>query len=452
MAHPLPSTIASRPPPEAAGVNRQLRRWLVGELRQLRPVIAQSADRCQADRYRKHFTAFAHACLLLFHGLSGGASLRQSYATFGLCDGLVALSGLGVRSRSGDDDTDAADERLGVSFSQVAASNTSRPAVFLSGLVPALLRHLRQLGANADLPYPLDLCLLDSTFLRLSVGLASWLPAAIPHEKHGVSVHVQYRPALDLPDHLLILPTPTNDCLGLDAAVLDDPGRLADLAGQTLAMDLGYYSHARLERLRAAGVHWVIPLNAQATVAPEAQQPVQPSFPGWQPARITVLRDTRVTIGSGNNRAGAVLAGLRVVTAEVLPQPAADRRGAPPQRYTLLTDRWDLPAAAVVQLYLWRWQIELFFKWLKSHLKLGRFLGYSANAVHLSVWLALVLHLLVTLAARVLGLRRRTPSILARLRFLLPLITATDLLDPQSLPDQRSFFDALSAAAPPPPT
>jgi hypothetical protein len=64
----------------------------------------------------------------------------------------------------------------------------------------------------------------------------------------------------------------------------------------------------------------------------------------------------------------------------------------------------------VVQYYLWRWQIELFFRWLKSHLALDRPLGFSANAVQLSVWLALILHLLALLAARVLGLAHRSPS------------------------------------------
>jgi len=434
-----------------------VRRWLSGELRDLRPAIARGTARCRADRYRKHFTAFAHACLLLFHGLGATASLRQSYAAFGLCTGLVALSGLGVApaapaAPAGDDE-----ERLGVSYSQFAASNSSRPALFLSEVVPALLRRLRQLGGAGDLPYPLELCLLDSTFVRLGAELAGrWLPAALPHEKRGVLIQVQYRPALDLPDHVVVLPTPTNDCLGLDAAVLDDADRLTDLAGQTLVFDLGYYSHRRFQRLRAAGVHWVVPLKAQAQATTDAVRPVQPAFPGWAPARITVLADRRVTLGSANNRAGAVLAGVRVVTAEVLPQPAADRRGAPPQRYTLLTDRWDLAAADVVQLYLWRWQIELFFKWLKQHLHLDRLLGYSANAVHLSVWLALILHLLVTLAARAAGLARRTPTLLARLRLLLPLLTPADLLDPPTLPHQLPlpflFPDPAPPATPPPPT
>ena len=69
-------------------------------------------------------------------------------------------------------------------------------------------------------------------------------------------------------------------------------------------------------------------------------------------------RDQRVTVGSAKNQAGAVLPGLRLVTAAVAPKPAAARRGAKPVVYEILTDRWDLDALEVVQVYLWRWTIE----------------------------------------------------------------------------------------------
>ena len=59
----------------------------------LLPVVARSAAACQADRYRKHFPATAHAVLLVFHGLSGAPSLRQSYPAFGGCPSLRRLSG-----------------------------------------------------------------------------------------------------------------------------------------------------------------------------------------------------------------------------------------------------------------------------------------------------------------------------------------------------------------------
>jgi len=111
----------------SAAPNRALRRWLARELAHLRPEIAASAAACDAERYRKHFDADAHACLLLFHGLSSGPSLRQSYATVADCPQWATLSGLA---------TDQEGE-LAVSFSHFAASNTARPPAFLGGLIPA---------------------------------------------------------------------------------------------------------------------------------------------------------------------------------------------------------------------------------------------------------------------------------------------------------------------------
>ena len=122
MPPALPSSVPATPappgpPPLSSAPNRALRRWLARELAQLRPAIAASAAACDAERYRKHFDAYAHACLLLFHGLSGGPSLRQSYATVAACPSWAALSGLAT-DREGT---------LAVSFSHFAASNTSRP-------------------------------------------------------------------------------------------------------------------------------------------------------------------------------------------------------------------------------------------------------------------------------------------------------------------------------------
>ncbi len=133
------------------------------------------------------------------------------------------------------------------------------------------------------------------------------------------------------------------------------------------------------------------------------------SLPGLPAGRSRVQADQRVTVGSANNRAGAVLPDLRRVTAVVQPQPAATRRGAQPVTSQVLPDRWDLPAEPVVQLYLWRWQIELFLCWLKRHVRRLRLLGASRNAVAVTVWLAIIVHLLTVLAAHALGWAQASP-------------------------------------------
>lgn len=411
--HPKPSMqIATQP----CQPNRALRRLLVHEFKRLRRDLAYTTAATQADRYRKHFSSPAHAFFLLFHGLSGGQSLRQSYAAMSWCSGVLAASGLA-----------ASPGRLAVSYSQVAASNTSRPAAFLTGLIPRMLTRLRQRGVHSS-TIPQELSIIDTTFLRVSLTLAAWLPASSHPRNRGVRVPCQYHPASDLPDQVLVTTSRHNDVQSLDRMLLEQPDRLQQLHGQTLLLDLGFYSHRRLATLLSAGIHFVTRLHPQAHLTITATRARQSTLASpLQPAsRLRVLRDQEVTVGSPNNRSGAVLPGMRLVTAEVTPSPSAARLGAPVVTYTLLTDRLDLPPDMVVQCYLWRWQIELFFRWLKSHVRLPRLLGYSQNAIELSVALAILVHLFCLLAAEVLGWSRRNPLVLRLLTIALIQWTPAD--------------------------
>jgi hypothetical protein len=390
------------------GLNRRLRRWLASELVALRPVVEASAQACRAEHSRKHFTSYQQVCLLLFHGLAGRGSLRQSYEQFAACPGLVAASGLGV---AGDP------ERLGISYPQVAASNGTRPAGMLAGVVQHLIGRLRLAGVDRPGGDPLlgSLVIQDSTFLRLSLRLAGWLPALRRPACSGVRVQVCLEPSLDLPEVVDLTTVKLNDRSSWDRSVLGDPARLAALAGQTLVVDLGYYRHTAFRDLLAAGVHVVTRRYPSTIITVEDDRPIQPPLPDLDGGRIAVVSDQRVTLGTPATRTGVVLPGWRLVTADVTPRLRTGHRCPTPRRYEILTDRWDLTAAEVVQVYLWRWQIELFFRWLKHQLHLPRLLGYSENAVELSVWLAILVHLLALLAVRALGLPRRSPLLLARL-------------------------------------
>lgn len=405
------------------GLSRQLRRWLRPQLRQFRRRIAAYVDREHTDRYYKRYTTWAQTCFLLFHGLTQTTSLRQSYASFAACPEWLQISGLAVLP-PGSAPPD--EPLLGIGFSQVAVSNTRRRPGFLAVLVRSLqAAH----GPTTPLVPGLDqLVLQDSTFLALSFKLAAWLPVRATTRNRGVKLQTQYEASADLPEYCWLSDLRQNDCTGgLDSCVLDQPERRAALRDRTLVLDLGYYSHRRFAALHAARIHLISRVQPQAQVTVLEQREIQQ--PLWRGAagRITVTADERVTVGSANNRAGGVLVGWRRVTATVAPAAAASRQGAKPLVYQLLSDRWDLTALELVQAYLWRWQIELFFRWLKSHLQLRHLLGYSRNAVQLSIELVLLIHLLCVLAAQALDQRRRTPALLGLLRTVFEHLTAADL-------------------------
>lgn len=397
MAHAHRSSIATIAPSGQPDLNRPLRHWLAKELQTLRPAIAASAKRWQTDRYRKHFTSYSHACFLLFHGLLGSESLRGSYAKLRTCRKVAAMSDLLP---------DSSQQELSVSYPQVAASNTSREEAFLAGLIPPLLERVRQLQGVSRLPATLRV--LDSTFLRLSLKLYPWLDAA----QRRVQLQVLYTPASEVAEVLLLAMRHLNDYQGMKEAILDRADRLAQLCGCTLTFDLGYYSHHAFAALLDAGVHIVTRLSDQARYVVLEEAPLQLPLPTMGEQRITITHDQRILLGSPNNRRTPRLLEVRLVTASVRPKGKRSQRQKPVQEYRILTDRWDLEASEVIQLYLWRWAIETFFLWLKRTLHLLPPLGHSQNAVKLSVWLSIIVHLLLVLAAHALGLKRRSKRLL----------------------------------------
>ena len=74
------------------------------------------------------------------------------------------------------------------------------------------------------------------------------------------------------------------------------------------------------------------------------------------------------------------------------------------KRFTFLTNNFSLPAITITQLYKSRWQIELFFKWIKQHLKIKSFYGTSENAVKTQIWIAISVYLLVAIAKKRLNI------------------------------------------------
>jgi hypothetical protein len=337
------------------GLGRRLRR-------QLAPHIAAAADTPGADRYRKHFPAEAHLWILLAHVLTGSDSLRQTHAD-------LAGGAAGTWA--------ALDLPHGISRSQLARSSTSRPSACAETLfdrVVALAR--RRVAADPALAPLRRVQVIDSSFVALSAKLSPWSQ----HGGHAPGIRLQT--GLDLagaiPADLRLTLADTNDVTALDRR------DLADLAGWTVVFDLGYYAHRLFAELRAATVSFITRLHPQAAYTVETAQPVDPTPTA---AGDVVLADATITQGRPNNRRGAVLPEVRLVVSR---NPAGEE-----QRF--VTDRADLTAAEVVTLYRQRWQIELFFRWLKHQLKAIHPFGTSREAVWLTLLITATVAAIVTL-------------------------------------------------------
>lgn len=331
--------------------------------RRLDPLVASAAATPDADRYRKSFSALAHIWVLLQHVLSGSVSLSVTYAKLELNQRWWQRWGM----------------QTAISFSQLARSSTSRPSTCFEQLfhdVARLVRH--QPGSDLDRQRLQQMVALDSTFVRLSAKLSAW--SIHGGFQPGVRIQTMLTLAEQLPEHIRMTLADINDHTALQE--LD----LTPWKGWTVLVDRGYYGHRQLARLQDAGVQFIARMSDQARVVILASHPVPETIlhTGDQ-----VLTDSIIQLGSPNNRQGMVLTGLRMITYR--------RRSGVEMR--LVTDRHDLPAAEIVVLYCQRWQIELFFRWIKQQLGLIRPIGKSAAAVWITILLVLIVAMISLLLA-----------------------------------------------------
>lgn len=347
--------------PDSMGCGRRL-------YRKVQPLIEQAAQTGEgkADRYRKHFMALSHMWVLILHLAQGGKSLRQSHSRLGANPNLRRRLGL----------------TNWVSLSQLARSSTSREAECFESILEALTNVVRRtpgLCKNKDVEWQAlnRAKAIDSTFLRLSAKLSPWSKQG--GYEAGVRVQYTLEPGTHIPELLHMHTVEKNDHVALWEQ------DLTPFVGWTILMDLGYYGHRQFKRLREGGVHFLSKLHTQAAYRVDETRTITHNQTCKQGGDLDlVLSDQMITLGSPNNRRGAVLCDVRLVTS----------RNPQGKVCQLITDRFDLAAWEVVELYRRRWQIELFFRWLKRQLGAVRAFGQSREAVWLTLLVAGIVALL----------------------------------------------------------
>lgn len=358
------------------------------------PLIAEAARESRADRYRKRFSASSHVWMLLMHTMSANMSLRQSHA--------AQLADPGLRRFLGMD-------KEPISYSQLARSSASRPAYLFERLLESVLgvargRRRGAEGADAHGSSAQGVRLLDSTFFALCPGRSPW-GVWNKRGNSGVKLQTLVDPSDGLPTGLGLELLDTNDANALGAL------ELSGLKGATLVFDLGYYCHAHFERLMEGGVNFLTRLNAQAHYEPRESNELPEGCLSTQEGD-TLLSDEIVTLGSPNNRRGVVLEGIRLIRSE-------NEKG---EVYAFITDRHDLDALEVLSLYRKRWQIELFFRFLKRQLGALRPFGHSEEAVWLTIMVAAIVAVMMSLT------ERRRPKGMSRVSWMRALCTSFSML------------------------
>jgi hypothetical protein len=258
-----------------------------------------------------------------------------------------------------------------VTRSTLADANSARsPAVFAGLFAHLAAKAHSRLARSAGEAVRL----IDSTSLPLSGLSSGW--AAFSANANGVKLHTVYDPDADCPLYAAITPAKVNDITPAKQMPIDPMA--------TYVFDLGYYDYGWWAKLDAAGCRMVTrfksntPLKVTAHNAVPKNTNILSDRIGLLPRRLAFsrrnpfadpVREVRVKIESG-----AIL--------------------------RILSNDLDAPAQLIAALYKRRWQIELFFRWIKQTLKIKHFLGRSENAVRVQIAVALIAFLILRLAHR----------------------------------------------------
>ena len=262
---------------------------------------------------------------------------------------------------------------------------------------------------------------LDSTTIDLCLSLFPW--AKFRQRKAAVKMHT----LLDLHGNIPTFISITNGKVH-DVNILD---QIDPEAGAFYVMDRGYIDFERLYRFTLSAAFFVVRTKTNVLLQRRYSHPVD---------KTTGVRSDHTVILTAIDSAKAYPEQLRRVS-----YLDVETR----KRFKFLTNNFTLPASTIAQSYKCRWQVELFFKWIKQHLRIKAFYGTSENAVKTQIWIAVSVYVLVAIVRKRLGLEASLYQILQILSVTLfektPILRAlqasdfeNDLVDPGN---QLILFD-----------
>jgi len=264
--------------------------------------------------------------------------------------------------------------RSAVKRSTLADANESRDWRIWSDLAAVLIRRARKLYAGETLDIGLDntVYALDSSTIDLCLSLFAWTPFRVT--KAAIKLHTLLDLRGAIPSFIHISDGKLHDVNVLDMLGLE--------AGAIYVMDRAYLDFARLYTLHQAGAFFVT--RAKSSMA------ARRVYSAPSERQTGVICDQRVML-NGHYSAKKYPEHLRRI-----------RFKDPESGKTLifLTNNTALPALTIAALYKSRWQVELFFKWIKQHLRIKKFLGNSENAVKTQIWCAVSTYVLIAIVKK----------------------------------------------------
>jgi hypothetical protein len=314
--------------------------------------------RYDGDSRLRGFSCWDQLLAMSFAQLTYRESLRDIEACLRSMSGKLyhmGLRGKVARSTLGDAN-EVHDWRIYADFAQV-----------LIGIARPL--HARD-AIGVDLSQ--SLYALDSTTIDLCLSLFPW--AKFRRQKAAVKMHT----LLDLHGNIPTFISITDGTVH-DVNILDE---IMPEAGAFYVMDRGYVDFERLYIFTLSAAFFVVRTKSNVILQRRYSHPVD---------RTTGVRSDHTVILTAFGSASVYPDALRRVS-----YLDVDTR----KRFKFLTNNFTLPAVTIAQIYKSRWQVELFFKWVKQHLRIKAFYGTSENAVKTQIWIAVSVYVLVAIVRK----------------------------------------------------
>jgi hypothetical protein len=301
-----------------------------------------------ADRYVKHFTCWNQLVTLLYSQASGKDSLRD--IEHGLSINDNRLYHLGLHS---------------VRRSTLADANQRRDYKIFEGLFYKLLERCKDFTPKHKFKFKNPLYLLDATIITLCLSIFSW--AKYGKTKGGIKLHYQLNHAGNIPSFLVI-----TDAIKHESSVVK---RYFHINPDSIyCFDRGYTDYRLFKRISDANAYFVT----------RTKDTMDYKITGQHTATLKKGILTDEVINLNNDKYTRPLRLIRYYD---------DESG---ELLEFVTNNFRLAPYTVTQIYKSRWQIEIFFKWIKQNLKIKTFLGTNRNAVMTQIWVAMCYYLLLT--------------------------------------------------------
>lgn len=306
----------------------------------------RQADRHRSGRRKRELTPWGHLVTMVMAQLCGAKALRDLERMAERHPGVLAHLGL-----------------AGVRRTTLADANRDRPAGLFEAVAGRLCGALGGGGRGRE-----ALRLIDATRIFAGTPVAAWARGA-------VKLHLSFDPMMGRPVWFAVTSERVNDITAAKTMPVEP--------GATYVFDKGYYDFAFWAALDGQSCRFVTRLKTNSPVSVIEER--EASGEGILSDRIVRLSERL-----GSSRRNPLAIALRLVIVRI--------EGG--REIALVSNDLNAPASEIAALYKARWQVELFFKWLKQNLRIAHFMGTSRNAVIIQIMAALIAYLLLRLASR----------------------------------------------------